>query len=174
MDREERIYSVTITENEFKLFSEFLEQREYAGLVKLQNKAIKRDFFLNYSPYTYHGKPRPNKEYKKLKKLQERRGNDSEWLSYQKKVVDNSLTRRRKNYATRDSSGNLALPLDLESAYGSKMKYPSTKSDINYRINVKSKELGNEKNLYEYISENFGKKKFKGVVKRLSKSNSDK
>lgn len=54
------------------------------------------------------------------------------------------------------------------------MKYPSTKSDINYRINTKSRELGNEKNLYEYMSENFGKKKFKGVVKRLSKPNSDK
>lgn len=30
MNREERIYSVTMTENELRMFSEFLEQREYS------------------------------------------------------------------------------------------------------------------------------------------------
>ena len=30
MNREERIYSVTMTEDELRLFSEFLEQKEYA------------------------------------------------------------------------------------------------------------------------------------------------
>ena len=31
MNREERIYSVTMTEDELRLFSEFLEQKEYAA-----------------------------------------------------------------------------------------------------------------------------------------------
>ena len=30
MNREERIYSVTMTEDELRLFSEFLEQRDYS------------------------------------------------------------------------------------------------------------------------------------------------
>ena len=58
MNREERIYSVTMTEDELKLFSEFLEQREYAGPVKMQNKALKRQVLIkkhNIPTYTSEG-----------------------------------------------------------------------------------------------------------------------
>ena len=38
MNREERIYSVTMTEDELRLFSEFLEQKEYAMAPKMPKK----------------------------------------------------------------------------------------------------------------------------------------
>ena len=43
---EERVFSVTMTEEELRLFSEFLEQREYAGPVKMQNKALKKQYLM--------------------------------------------------------------------------------------------------------------------------------
>ena len=39
---EERLYSVTMTEDELKLFSEFLEQKNYTGETKRHNKALKK------------------------------------------------------------------------------------------------------------------------------------
>lgn len=44
MNREERIYSVTMTEDELRLFSEFLEQKEYArGVVSKMNPNMVRN-----------------------------------------------------------------------------------------------------------------------------------
>ena len=39
---EERVYSVTMTEEELKLFSEFLEQKIYTGPTKRHNKDLKK------------------------------------------------------------------------------------------------------------------------------------
>lgn len=44
---EERLYSVTMTEEELRLFSEFLEQREYTGPTKMANKALKNQQFMD-------------------------------------------------------------------------------------------------------------------------------
>ena len=41
-----------MTEEELSLFSEFLEQREYAGPVKVQNKIRKNSFVRSKNPYT--------------------------------------------------------------------------------------------------------------------------
>ena len=41
MNREERVYSVTMTEEELKLFSEFLEQREYSKEEELKLKKLR-------------------------------------------------------------------------------------------------------------------------------------
>ena len=38
MNREERLYSVTMTADELRLFSEFLEQKEYAIAPKMPKK----------------------------------------------------------------------------------------------------------------------------------------
>ena len=51
MNREERIYSVTMTEDELRLFSEFLEQREYTGPVKRQNRVLRNQRLDNRNPY---------------------------------------------------------------------------------------------------------------------------
>ncbi len=173
-----KTYSVTMTETELKLFSEFLEQREYTGPVKSYNKTVKREYFLHYSPYSYHGeKKRPNKAYNKFKNRQEWWKNSKEcesWLRPYKEDVDKSLKKRREAYAKRDSSGDLKLPLELKQAYGSKGNVASIKSDINYRINTKAETLKDGMTLNDYISDNFGKKGTKGVIKRLSKSKIEK
>ena len=42
MQEKMKLYSVEMTETELRLFSEFLGQKEFAGPVKMQNKALKR------------------------------------------------------------------------------------------------------------------------------------
>jgi hypothetical protein len=44
--RDEHVYSVTLTETELKLFSEFLDQRNY-GEIKKHNKGLKRAYELD-------------------------------------------------------------------------------------------------------------------------------
>lgn len=134
---EERVFSVTMTEEELSLFSEFLEQREYAGPVKRQNRILRNQRLDNQNPYK--------------KEIQVRKTLGKE-VSKESVNNANSYKQAQRRFERSMPSGNLGWYYGGEGS--PRVDQKAMKSSIHNRINAKSVAVKSGKHLIDHNNSN--------------------